>query len=72
MYIDVQFDCQSYLNLIKMTYLTCSSLLICRGMGDMKKPHYDNNMQSTSSIFNDAINTGYDLLLVANKMFKFF
>ena len=30
-------------NLIKIKYLTCSIILVCHGVGDLKKPHYSSN-----------------------------
>jgi len=34
------FSCYMTSNLIKILILTCSPLLICRGVGDMKKLYY--------------------------------
>ena len=42
-------------NLIKITSLTCSTLLICRGdVGDLRKPYYG------SGKYNDMIKTVVD------------
>ena len=49
-------------NLIKITYLTCSILLICRGhVGDLRKPYYGAYASELMScIYNDMINTVMD------------
>ena len=51
-------------NLIKITSLTCSTLLICRGdVGDLRKPYYRSYVSELMSCkYNDMINTVMDSL----------
>ena len=46
-------------NLIKITYLTCFPLLICLGVGDLKKPHYSSHVSDLVSwiYYNVMINS---------------
>jgi hypothetical protein len=54
--------CINKRNLIKIKPFTFSSLLICRGVGDVRKLNYGSHASDHISwIFNDMINTGYDL-----------
>ena len=51
-------------NLIKITSLTCSTLLICRGdVGDLRKPYYGSYAcELMSCKYNVMINTVMDSL----------
>jgi hypothetical protein len=69
----VQWDGLVFFNLIKITSLSCSHWLTCRGVGDLKKPHYGlNARESRSRILNEMINMGYDFFDQLDQMWAVF